>query len=209
MLRTTIKKTVLVFLMTSFGVSTALAEQQGTTPWLVRLRLLDIATQKSNDTGLAGGAPSDSIQVGGRMQPDVDVTYFFTPHWATELVLSYPVSHSVSLSGGNIGSFQELPPTLNAQYHFDSMGKFTPYLGAGVTYMRTFNTSLVSGLSLTQNNFGPDVEAGVDYALDQHWSLNADIKQVFINVGVTNGAGGTFNLHPNPTLIGVGVGYHF
>ncbi|MCC6068086.1 outer membrane beta-barrel protein [Ferrovum sp. PN-J185] len=204
-----VRKTVLASVITAMGISMAYADQQGTTPWLVRVRLLDIATQKSNDSGLAGGVAADSMQVGGRLQPDVDVTYFFNPHWAAELVLSYPVSHSVSLNGGNIGSFQELPPTLNAQYHFDSMGKFTPYVGAGLTYMRTFNTNLISGLGLTQNNFGPDVEVGLDYALDQHWSLNADIKQVFINVGVTNGAGGTFNLHPDPTLFGVGVGYHF
>lgn len=204
----TIKKVVSVVVMT-MGIGTAFADQQGTTPWLVRLRLLDIATQKSNDSGLNGGAPTDSMQVGGRLQPDLDISYFFNPHWAAELVLSYPVSHSVSLSGGNIGSFQELPPTLNAQYRFDSIQRWTPYVGAGLTYMRTFNTHLVSGLGLTQNNFGPDIEVGVDYAIDQHWSLNADIKQVFIDVGVTNGAGGTFNLHPNPTLIGVGVGYHF
>jgi outer membrane protein len=51
-------------------------------------------------------------------------------------------------------------------------------VGAGGTYLRTFNTSLVSGLGLTKDNWGGDLQAGVDYKLDQHWLLNLDVKKM-------------------------------
>jgi outer membrane protein len=192
------------------GTSGVAMADEGLTPWLVRVRLLDIVTDRSSDS--YGPIPSDAIKVSGRLQPDVDISYFFTRNIAAELVLSYPVSHTVDVSHGYIGTFQELPPTLNLQYHFDPMNGFQPYVGAGVTYLRTFNVNLASGgLGLTQNNWGGDLQVGLDYRIDQHWSLNADLKKIWINVGVTGGPGNPtlLNLHPDPYLIGLGVGYHF
>lgn len=188
------------------GISNVFAADE-LSPWMVRVRLLDVVTERSNDAG--GGIPADSLKVSGRLQPEVDVTYFFTRNIAAELIATYPVSHTVDLNHGYIGSFQELPPTLNLQYHFDPVGRFTPYVGAGLAYMRTFNTSLVSGLGLTENNWGGDLQVGMDYQIDKHWSFNADLKKIWIDVGVTSGGSTVLNTHPDPYLVGVGVGYHF
>ncbi|MDE2353722.1 MAG: hypothetical protein KGL17_01750, partial [Betaproteobacteria bacterium] len=45
-------------------------------PWLVRVRLLDVATDRSNSAG--GGVASDTLKVSDKVQPEVDVSYFFT-----------------------------------------------------------------------------------------------------------------------------------
>ena len=50
--------------------------------------------------------------------PELDISYFFTPNIAAELVLTVPQEHRVYLNGTDIGSFKHLPPTLTLQYHF-------------------------------------------------------------------------------------------
>ncbi len=192
---------------TSFASSAALAEELS--PWLVRLRLLDVVTERNNTAG--GGVSADTRKVSAQVQPEVDVTYFFTKNIAAELVATYPLSHSVNLSGTDIGGLKELPPTLNLQYHFDPLGNVTPYIGAGVTYMRTWDSRAAGGaLTTSQSNWGGDLQIGVDYAIDSHWSLNADVKKVWISADVQTVGGATvLTANINPLLAGVGVGYRF
>ena len=207
--KTLVATIALTALTGPFVASSAFADDGEPSPWLVRVRMLQVDTQQSNDAG--GGFSADSIKAANRTQPEVDVSYFFTHNISAELVGSYPLSHQVRLNGAYIGGFQELPPILNLQYHFDGMGNFVPYVGAGVMYMRTMNVSLDGGaVGLQQNNWGEDVQLGADYKLDNHWLLNADIKKTWINVGLDNSTGGTIlQLHPDPYIFGVGVGYRF
>ncbi|WP_297456291.1 OmpW family outer membrane protein [Ferrovum sp.] len=207
--KTLVATIALTALTGPFVASSAFADDGEPSPWLVRVRMLQVDTQQSNDAG--GGISADSIKAANRTQPEVDVSYFFTHNISAELVGSYPLSHQVRLNGAYIGGFQELPPILNLQYHFDGMGNFVPYVGAGVMYMRTMNVSLDGGaVGLQQNNWGEDVQLGADYKLDNHWLLNADIKKTWINVGLDNSTGGTIlQLHPDPYIFGVGVGYRF
>ncbi|XXG31843.1 MAG: OmpW family outer membrane protein [Ferrovum myxofaciens] len=125
----------------SFAASSAFADDDAPSPWLVRVRMLQVQTMQGNDAG--GGVPADSIKVANRTQPEIDVSYFFTHNISAELVGSYPLSHQVQLNGNYIGGLQELPPILNLQYHFDGMGNFVPYVGAGMMYLRTMNVSLL------------------------------------------------------------------
>lgn len=210
-MKVSIKKSVLAAValtsLTGVFVSTNAAADES--PWLVRVRMLYVDTTTRNDAG--GGVPADSLKVTNRTQPEVDVSYFFTHNISAELIASYPLSHQVRLNGAYIGGFQELPPILNLQYHFDGMGAFVPYVGAGMVYMRTMNPSLLGGaVTLQQSNFGEDLQLGADYKLDRHWLINADIKKTWINVGLQSAAGATIlQLHPDPYIFGLGVGYRF
>jgi cytochrome bd ubiquinol oxidase subunit I len=60
------------------------------------------------------------------------------------------------------------------------------------------------------DSVGPVLQAGLDYALDDHWQLNLDVKKVWINTDVSfsNGAVAA-DVDINPLLLGVGVGYRF
>jgi outer membrane protein len=116
---------------------------------------------------------------------------------------------------GQIGSLKHLPPTLLAQYHFTNFGAFKPYVGAGINYTRfssvNFNPAVQAALnpSIKKNSFGGALQIGFDYALDKNWSVNFDVKKVFIETDVS-AAGtkvGTFKV--NPVLVGVGLGYRF
>ncbi len=192
------------------GVQSAVAQaDEELTPWLVRVRALVIHTDTNNTAG--GGVSTDTLKISDEVQPEVDVSYFFTPHIAAELVATYPVSHSIQLNGSDIGGLKELPPTLNLQYHFDPMGKVTPYLGAGFTYLRTWDSRAAGGsLTTSQSNWGPDVQVGMDYALSTHVSLNLDIKKLFISADVqTVGGASVLTANLNPWIVGVGAGYRF
>ncbi len=205
----TIRLTLLAVAAAGVTMTSAVRADDELTPWMVRVRLLDVVTERNNSAG--GGVPSDALKVSNQVQPEVDATYFFTKNIAAELIATYPVSHAINLSGSDIGGLKELPPTLNLQYHFDPLGKITPYVGAGVTYMRTWDSRAAGGaLTTSQNNWGDDLQVGMDYALDAHWSFNVDVKKIWVSANVeTVGGAGVLTANVNPLLAGVGVGYHF
>jgi outer membrane protein len=111
-------------------------------PWEVRLRgvYLQPANQSDAITGLV---PENGIHINQKWLPDLDFEYFFTPHWSTELVLTYPQTQTVYVEGTPIGTFKHLPPVLTAKYNFlPGQNDFQPYLGVGI------NVTIISDVNL-------------------------------------------------------------
>lgn len=149
------------------------------------------------------------VTVNSKVIPEVDFTYYFTPNFAAELILTYPQKHDVKANGTKVGTLKHLPPTLTAQYHFTGMGAFKPYVGAGINYTRFMSVDLPAGLSIDKNSFGAAVQAGMDFALDKQLSLNVDVKKVMIRTDLSAGGTNLGTIKVDPWLIGVGVGYKF
>jgi outer membrane protein len=179
-------------------------------PWLVRLRGVYLDPANKSDPVGGVGAP-DRLSVNSKIIPEVDISYFFTPNWATELVLTYPQTQHVSLDGANIGSFKHLPPTLTLQYHFAPQSMFSPYVGAGINYTRISQVNLLNGgATLDSHSFGAALQAGLDIKIDDHWSVNFDVKKVQISSDVMAVSGDKISkVRIDPWLIGLGVGYRF
>jgi outer membrane protein len=198
---------VTVSLLGVFGATAQAQAQEG--PWLVRARATQLSpADKSAPLGGIGAA--NRIAVSDKTIAEVDISYFFTPNLAAELVLTYPQKHDVLLDGAVIGSFKHLPPTLLAQYHFDPIGRFKPYVGAGVNYTRISSVHLLNGAGgLENHSFGLAVQAGVDFKLDKNWSLNLDIKRVNIRSDVKVAGAVVSHVKVDPTLLSLGVGYRF
>ena len=172
------------------------------------------------------GVPRDAIEIRDIFIPELDISFFFTKHIAAELVLTYPQKHELHFHNSAIGafksgSFKHLPPTLMLQYHFMPDSWFRPYIGGGVNYTFFFDEKIVvpgvTGLRLETGSLGGALQFGFDVKLKKICScipddlfLNADLKKVFIDSKVKNGAGVTIsNLNPDPLVIGVGLGYRF
>ena len=186
--------------------SAAIAQES---PWLVRARAVQMSPADKSDP-VGGIGKADRISVEKRTIAELDISYFFTPHLAAELVLTYPQKHEVMLDGAPIGSFKHLPPTLLAQYHFAPLAGFTPYLGAGVNYTRISSVRLLGGAAeLEKHSFGLALQAGVDYKIDSRWSINLDLKRVNIGSDVMSGGAKISAVKVDPTLLAVGVGYRF
>eukprot|EP01042_Synura_sphagnicola_P018377 gene18377-23241_t len=137
------KKLAILLVATSalFSAATVSAQES---PWLLRIRAVDVTPDNKSSPVSGSGAP-DRISVSSKTIPELDISYFFSANWSTELILTYPQKHTVYLDGNSIGSFKELPPTLLAQYHFMPEADFSPYVGAGINYTRISNVSLLNG----------------------------------------------------------------
>ncbi|WP_313077164.1 OmpW family outer membrane protein [Melaminivora sp.] len=206
------KKTLLalaaVCAMTS---GAAFAQQTGSEgPLMVRVRAVNLDSANGGSTN-----PNLNLSVNNKVIPELDVSYFFTPNIAAELILTYPQKHDIRSNGTNIGSLKHLPPTLLAQYHFTNFGGFKPYVGAGINYTRfssvRFDPAVQAALnpSVSKNSWGGALQVGVDIPLSKNMYLNFDVKKVYIDTNVySNGAKvGTFKV--NPVLAGVGLGWRF
>ena len=169
--------------------------------WMVRARAVHL------DSANGGAAGDKGVSVNDKWIPELDISYFFTPNLAAELILTYPQKHDVRLNGAKIGTLKHLPPTLLAQYHFTNLGAFKPYVGAGINYTRFSSVDILGGaLNVKKNSFGPALQVGFDYALDKNWSINFDVKKVYIDTNVSGGFG---KFKVDPVLVGVGLGYRF
>lgn len=198
--------TVMVFAALGLFASEAMAQQS---PWLVRARAVHLSPADKSDP-IGGVGASDRLTVNSKTIPEIDISYFFTPNIAAELILTYPQKHDVMLDGAKIGTFKHLPPTLTAQYHFMPDAQINPYVGAGINYTNISKVELLNGAgSLEHKSWGLALQAGVDFKLDKNWSLNLDIKKVQISSDVAIAGAKVSNVKVDPLLVGVGLGYRF
>ena len=185
---------------------------------MVRVRATYLDGANNDSTAARGVGP---LGLSGRNRwviPGVDVSYFFTKNLAAEMIFAIPPKVTIDSKAmhGKIGSVRALPPTIVAQYHFDDMHGFKPYVGVGVNYTRFSSVNLAGDATIKRNSFGPALQIGVDYAITKNIYLNLDVKKAWIKtkvtsipgLGVTNSMmSGTFKL--DPTLISIGIGYRF
>lgn len=205
------KKTVLMGLIAATIAAPALAQEAGDV--LVRVRAVKIDTANKSDAIPALGVPADAITVSDKTIPEIDISYFFTPNLAAELVLTYPQKHDVEVAGTKIGTFKHLPPTLSLQYHFTPNATFRPYVGAGINYTKVSDVNLnvpgVGALDLEDSSVGTSFGAGFDYALSKDLVVNFDIKKVQIRADVLAGGAKVSEVKIDPLLIGLGIGKRF
>lgn len=178
-------------------------------PWQLRARAVHIDTANHADP-VGGIGAADRIHVSNKTIPELDISYFFTPQLAAELILTYPQKHAVRLDGTRIGSLRHLPPTLTLQYHFAPGQALRPYVGAGVNYTRLSRVRLLDGAGgLENDSWGLAAQAGIDFRIAPQWSLNVDIKKVQIRSDVFVGGARASAVKVDPLLLGIGVGYRF
>lgn len=196
-------------LAVAFAAGTATdAAQAQPLPWLVRVRAVHLDSANKDSTGL-------DLSINNKVLPELDISYFFTPAWATELVLTYPQKQTIRAGGSDIGSLKHLPPTLTLQYHFTDLGKFKPYLGAGLNYTRFSSVGFAPAVqtalspSLSRNSFGLALQAGFDYEFMPNTFFNVDVKKVKIHTDVSSAGTEVGRLKVDPWLIGIGIGRRF
>lgn len=184
------------------GLALPMFAQAQATPWMVRVHALNLDSANKDSTGL-------DLTVNNKVFPEVDVSYFFTPNIAAELVLTYPQKHTVKAGGTEIGTLKHLPPTLSVQYHFTDLGAFKPYLGAGLNYTHFSSVNLPAGVDIKRNSYGLAVGAGFDYEIQKNVYFNVDVKKVQIKTTVSASGADIGDFKVDPLLVGVGVGFRF
>lgn len=204
-------KQIVVVALAAVGLLSATpAVRAEDNPWMVRARAVYLDFHNGQANGLPlGGATR--IEGENRWIPEVDISYFFTPNIAAELVLTYPQRVDISVGGATAGKVRALPPSLLVQYHFTQFGAFRPYIGAGVNYTHFSkrNNILNGAASIDRSSVGLVAQLGFDYMIDRNWGVNLDVKYVRMNTDVTVGGAKVGKINLNPVTAGVGVTYRF
>jgi outer membrane protein len=141
-----------------------------------------------------------------------------------------------------LGETKHLPPTLSVLYYFDTGSSFQPYVGVGINYTiffeDSFNSALTGSSSPTivsisdgtnttpvgapldagelnlDNSWGLSAQIGVDYQIDENWSINASARYIDIDTEASfTAVGGTVpgnvSVDIDPMVYSIMVGYKF
>lgn len=183
---------------------------------MIRARALVVEPQEGSRLTSGGSVITGSgVDISTSLVPEIDISYFFTPNVAAELILGvtrHRVRGTGTLEGTRIGDVTLLPPTLTLQYHFTDFGAVKPYLGVGVNYTIFFDESARGPFSRFRldSSVGLALQAGVDIMLDRHWGINFDVKKVFLETDVSLDRGAVRGrVDIDPWLIGAGATYRF
>ncbi len=171
--------------------------------------------------GVASAQPDESssgsvkLGVGNDEQLGITGVYMFTNNIGLEVLASTPFTHDVTNPGlGKVATVKHLPPTISAQYYFDTGSKFTPYIGAGINYWMVLESEgkgvlANSGVDI-DDSIGLALSAGLDYQLTDNLILNAAVWNIDVETDVdTKGPALQMNLDVDPWVYMVGVGYKF
>ena len=207
------QKTLLVVALTAaLSPSFAMAEKGDV---VVRLRATNInPDEKSKLDQYIGG--ENKLEVGSNTIPELDISYYFTKNIAAELILAVGSRHDVTLNTGSskidLGKVNLLPPTLLGQWHFNPDQTFDPYVGAGVSYIRAMDNGLdLNGapIRIDRNSWGPALQAGMDWNLQDRWLVNVDVKKIWFDTDVKMNGAKIDKLDIDPWVVSVGFGKKF
>lgn len=179
--------------------------------FLMRVRVLDAMPDVGSTVNLGSAYHVTSTDFA---LPEVDFTYFLDPHWSLELIAGTS-KHSLYLNKTvALGSTWLLPPTLTAQYHFDALGPFKPYVGAGINYSLFYDKRGTAGLGKLKmtDQWGFALQAGADIPLtdDGRYFLNIDAKKIFVSTHASfTASAAKADVNVNPWVFGAGVGIRF
>ncbi len=179
---------------------------------MVRLRGLSVLPTVTSTTTIGG-----DVNISKAEAPEIDFTYYITPNIAVEAIGATTRHHVTWLNPAgadvNLGKVSLLPPTVTAQYHFLTDSRISPYLGAGINYTLFYNQDASEGTVTKihyENAFGLALQAGADVHIDGPWYANLDVKHIFLNTDVKmNGGAIKADVHIDPTIVGLGIGYRF
>lgn len=122
----------------------------------------------STNTGTTTGADTDLGWAGlGKVGYDWGM-------FRTELELSYRQNDlDGGATGGDISSWSGM---INALYDFKGMGKFIPYIGAGIGVTRYKSDMTIAGRSISESDPVLAVQGivGVNYAVTDNWLVGLD-----------------------------------
>jgi outer membrane protein len=177
----------------------------------IKVGISGVLPDESATVSLIGG----SVAISDEYVPTLAIEYFFSDRVSAEL-LCCAARHDVAAtaSGGiDLGKVTHFPPTLTLKYRWNVENNFQPYVGAGLNYTHFFDEEpgAVNSISY-DDSVGPALQAGFDYRLDEHWSLNVDVRRIWINSDVTIVAGANTiaaDVDIDPFVATIGVGYRF
>lgn len=191
----------------ALAASPAMAQSKG--DWTLGAGVHQVAPTSDNGS-LAGGTLK--VDVDNDIKPTITAEYFIADNLGIEVLAALPFKHDITIDGlGRVGSTKHLPPVVSLQYHFNSTGKVSPFLGAGLNYTTFFSEETGGALAAStlklEDSWGLAAHAGVDVAVGDKGALRVDVRWIDIDTDVKLDGSkiGTVNIDP----LAYGVSYIF
>jgi outer membrane protein len=141
-----------------------------------------------------------------------------------------------------LGETKHLPPTLSVLYYFDTNSAFKPYVGVGINYTVFFEDSFIPALTGSNsptivsisdgttttpvgapldagdlnldNSWGLSAQVGIDYQIDENWSINVSARYIDIDTkasftAVDGAVPGHVSVDVDPMVYSLMLGYKF
>ena len=194
----------------------------------VIIRAGAIAVQPDVDSKGLAGDKERTLDVDNDTQLGLSLTYMFNNKFGIELLGASPFTHTFKGEkklAGYTAEAKQLPPTISLQYYpRGNQSAFQPYLGLGFNYTTFYDESTkekgkgrgkpdYSSPKLDSSS-GATGQLGFDFALSDHWSLNAAIWYMDIGTTLTltnNNANSKEKdkIDLNPWVYMAGIAYKF
>lgn len=195
-------------------------------PFFVRLGISAVVP----DTNVAAKIANVPVVGGNASVSDepaayVEAGYYVTRNIVASLTVGYPPTFATRGTGslaplGTLYRSVVALPVLEVTYHFDAIGHFRPYAGAGIGYAIVFRNEAAAIVSPRLRDSAAFVlVGGVDYDLTERWGVFVDVKKAFLAQKFT-GLGMPFpggpavlpveaRVRTDPLIVTTGLSYRF
>lgn len=209
-------------------VAAAGAQAQAAGTWSLRLGATQIRPNVDSGDLTAPALGSTRADIRSSTEPSGGLTYAITDHVSIDVPIAAPFHHDIVGDGaisqvGKIGEVRALPITVLGQYRFfEPTATWRPYVGAGVTYAKFYkarSTAVLSALTggsparpttlSVDSRFGATLQAGLTYAFNSRWFLDATYLHTFLSTRATLSTRQTLDVDINPDALALSVGYNF
>lgn len=178
--------------------------------WAVRFGLHHI-NPKSDNGSLAGGTLDAEID--SDLRPSVAIDYYFNPHWSLDILAAVPFKHTVSLNGAPAVDLTHLPPTVSIEYHFAPEASLRPFVGVGFNFTLIYDEEARGPLAGADveldNSFGLAAQAGLEWVVNERWSVVADVRWLDIDTDVSVNGADVGTAEVDPIALGLTAAWRF
>lgn len=172
------------------------------------------------DEGASISPIGGDVDISDEWVPSLQIEYLFNDNWSVELLCCIATHDVGAVNTGagdiNLGEVTHFPPTLTVKYRWTNFGAFEPYIGAGVNYTAFIDDETppsppVNSISYGES-WGPALQVGFDYRLNERWFVNFDVRRIWIstdvNINTTLGAVNA-DVDIDPWVVTTAIGYRF
>ena len=215
----------LIILAAATACAGASAQSAGT--WSAAVGFTQITPSVSSGNLSAPSLPGTQVGISSNSQLTGAVGYMVTDNIAIHVPLGFGFKHDITGSGaiagvGKIADTKALPITVIGQYRFlDAKTTFRPYVGAGASYVKFYNSNGTGVLTALTNPGGPGTGVAFDsklaptfqlggtYNINEKWYIDLSYSKTLLKTRGTLSTGQTIDVTLNPSSYSLLLGYKF
>lgn len=174
-------------------------------PWQIRLGVSTLVPASD-----PGSITPGQIDIDNDTGPTFNIAYFITHNLAVDVLGGLPFKHDIKLNGSKVGDTKQLPPIVTLQWHFSPDAPIRPFVGIGLNYTYFYDEHLDSGADFElSDSWGIAYQAGIDVAIDDHWSIGGDVRYARIDSSVKIDDQKVGSVDVDPFVYSLNLAYRF